>query len=60
MKKLNIPIIEYKVQRYLEVTVSKEYDGWAVKVNGVDAQHYNFSYIKNVKVLKGHHAPERN
>ncbi len=54
MSKLSIRIVEYKVERYLEVTVSKEYDSWRVKVNGVDAQHYNFSYIKNVKVLKSH------
>ncbi len=54
MRKLGIPIVEYKVERFLEVAISKEYDGWRVKANGVDAQHYNFSYIKNVKVLKGH------
>lgn len=54
MKRLNVPIVEYKVERYLEITVVKEYDGWAVRVNGVDREHFNFSYIKNVRVMRGH------
>lgn len=51
MEELGVRIMQYRVERYVEIVVGREVDGWAVRVGGVDERRGNFSFVKGVRVV---------